>query len=71
MAQLDRIATVLSRNTKGNGISASKLAKLTKIQPSNIYKRVSELQAEGFVIHKNYRVVNGKRLVHYIMPAKV
>lgn len=69
MAQLDRIAKVLSRNTKGAGISAAKLARLTKISPSNIYKRVSELQEEGFVIHKNYRNVNGKRLVHYRMPA--
>lgn len=70
MAQLDRITTVLARNTKGPGISASKLAKLAKISPTNIYKRVSELRAGGVVIHKNYRLVNGKRMVHYRMPTK-
>lgn len=69
MAQLDRIVNVLSRNNKGSGISAARLAKLAKISPTNIYKRVSELRAGGMVIHKNYRVVNGKRMVHYRMPA--
>jgi len=68
MAQLDRIVNVLSRNNKGSGISAARLANLAKISPTNIYKRVSELRAGGMVIHKNYRVVSGKRMVHYRMP---
>lgn len=68
MVQLDRITNVLSRNNKGSGITASKLARLAKVSPSNIYKRVSDLRAEGVVIHKNYRTIDGRRLVHYRMP---
>jgi len=70
MAQLDRITNVLSRNNKGAGITAAKLARLAKVEPTNIYKRVSELRADGVVIHKNYRTINGKRMVHYRMPLK-
>jgi Mn-dependent DtxR family transcriptional regulator len=68
MTQPERISKVLSRNTKGAGITAARLAKLAKVSPSNIYKRVSELRDAGFVIHKNYRTVNGKRMVYYRMP---
>lgn len=66
MAQLDRIHTILTRNKK-TGITAARLAKLAKISPSNIYKRVSDLRASGHKIDRNYKVVKGRRMVYYRM----
>ena len=68
MAQLDRIYNILNRNTKG-GITAARLAKLAKIAPSNIYKRVSDLRASGLKIDRSYKMVKGRRMVYYNMKA--
>lgn len=68
MPQLDRIYNILSRNQK-SGITAARLAKLAKVAPSNIYKRVSDLRASGFKIDRNYKTVRGRRMVVYSMKA--
>lgn len=64
--QLQRVETVLRRNKRG--VTAARLAALTKIDPSNIYKRVSEL-SETVAVAKTRKVVDGKRTLVYQMSA--
>ena len=64
--QLQRVETVLRRNKRG--VTAARLASLTKIDPSNIYKRVSEL-GESVAVTKTRRVVDGKRTLVYQLSA--
>jgi hypothetical protein len=64
--QLQRVENVLRRNKRG--VTAARLASLTKIAPSNIYKRVSEL-SESVAVAKTRKVVDGKRTLVYQLSA--
>ena len=64
MSQIDRIATVLAKNNKGAGITASRVANLAKVPYEAVSKRVSDLR-ESYTIYTNYRTVNGKRTAFY------
>jgi len=66
MTDSTRIVNQLRRHNKTPGITPEKLAKLTKLSKSSVYRRVAELRAnEGLDIYSNYRVVNGKRTMFY------
>lgn len=69
MSQIDKIATVLARNSTYPGLTASMIAKKTGVPRSNVAKRVFDLRNEGFAIYTNYRKVNGARKAYYRMPA--
>jgi DNA-binding Lrp family transcriptional regulator len=66
MSQLSQVAKYLRRNSDGAGITVSKLARLAKVSPSAVHKRVSDLRnLEGKTIYSNYRMVNGRRTMFY------
>jgi len=69
MSQIDKVVDVLSRNTETPGLTASMIAKKTRIPRDNVRKRVHDLRNEGFEIYTNYRMVNGRRKAYYRMPA--
>lgn len=70
MTDSDKIVNVLRRNTKTPGITPDRLAKLTKLSRSSIYRRVAELRTnEELPIYSNYRVVKGKRTMFYRLAA--
>ena len=69
MSQIDKIAKVLARHNTGDGITASKVAKLARVPRENVAKRVYDLRTEGFRIYSNYRKVNGKRKLYYRMAS--
>lgn len=69
MAQIDKVANVLSRHNTGAGITASKVAKLARMPRESVAKRVYDLRTEGFRIYSNYRKVNGKRKLYYRMAS--
>lgn len=66
MSHLSRVAKVLRSNTKGAGITVGRLAQLSGLSKTAVYKRVSDLRnVEGQRIYSNYRNVNGKRKMFY------
>lgn len=66
MSHLSRVAKVLRANTKGAGITAGRLAQLSGLSKTAVYKRVSDLRnVEGHRIYSNYRNVNGQRKMFY------
>ena len=70
MSHLSRVAKVLRTNTKGAGITVGRLAQLSGLSKTAVYKRVSDLRnVEGHAIYSNYRNVNGKRKMFYRFAA--
>lgn len=69
MSQIDRIASVLAKNTKGAGITVSQVAKLARVPRENVSKRIHDLRSEGYAIYSNYRNVNGERKLYYRMAS--
>jgi predicted transcriptional regulator len=66
MSHLSRVAKVLRANTKGAGITVGRLAQLSGLSKTAVYKRVSDLRnVEGHRIFSNYRNVNGQRKMFY------
>lgn len=70
MSHLSRVAKVLRTNTKGAGITVGRLAQLSGLSKTAVYKRVSDLRnVKGHAIYSNYRNVNGKRKMFYRFAA--
>lgn len=69
MSQIDRIATVLAKNTKGAGVTVAQIAKQARVSKDTVYKRVSDLRGEGYAIYSNYRTVKGERKLFYRMAS--
>lgn len=69
MSQIDRIASVLAKNTKGAGITVSQVAKLARVPRESVSKRIHDLRTEGYAIYSNYRNVNGERKLYYRMAS--
>lgn len=69
MSQIDRIATVLAKNTKGAGVTVAQIAKQARVSKDAVYKRVSDLRGEGYNIYSNYRTVKGERKLFYRMAS--
>ena len=70
MSHLSRVAKVLRSNTKGAGITVGRLAQLSGLSKTAVYKRVSDLRnVKGHAIYSNYRNVNGKRKMFYRFAA--
>jgi len=67
MAQIDKVFNALADNTQSPGLTASMIAKKTRVPRSNVMKRVHDLRNEGCEIHTNYRTVNGVRKAYYLM----
>jgi len=67
MAQIDKVARVLSKNNKGSGITVARIADRTGVPRNSVYKRVHDLREMGFTIYSNYRNVNGQRKLYYRM----
>jgi DNA-binding Lrp family transcriptional regulator len=65
MSQIDKIARVLTKNSKYPGMTASMVAKFANVPRSNVAKRVHDLRNEGYSIYTNYRLVRGKRKAYY------
>lgn len=64
-SQIDRIANVLAKNSKGAGITVAQIAKLARVPREAVSKRVHDLRNEGYDVYSNYRTVNGKRKLFY------
>lgn len=70
MSQLSKVAKQLRRNSTGAGITVARLAKLSGVPKSNVYKRIHDLRfLEGKTIYSNYRLVNGERKMYYRIGA--
>lgn len=70
MSQLSKVAKHLRRHNTGAGVTAAKLAKLSGVPKSNVYKRIYDLRTiEGKAIYSNYRTVNGQRKMYYRIAA--
>jgi biotin operon repressor len=67
MTQIDKIVEALAANEKSFGLTASMIAKKTRVPRENVRKRIHDLRNEGFLIHTNYRMVNGVRKAYYLM----
>lgn len=68
MAQIDKVFNVLAGNSKTPGLTASMIAKRTRVPRTSVMKRVHDLRNEGHEIYTNWRTVNGVRKAYYIMP---
>jgi len=62
---IDRVETVLLKNTKVPGITPQKLAKLAKTTVRNVHRRVYDLRQRGNTIYTNTRVMEGKTVRFY------
>lgn len=69
MTQIDKIVDVLAANDKDFGLTASMIAKKTRVPRENVRKRIHDLRSEGYLIHTNYRRVNGVRKAYYLMSS--
>jgi len=70
MSQLSKVVKYLRRNNTGPGVTAAKLAKLSGVPKSNVYKRIHDLRMmEGATIYSNFRMVNGQRKMYYRIAA--
>ena len=67
MAQIDKVFNALADNSKSYGLTASMIAKKTRVPRANVAKRVHDLRNEGHEIYTNYRIVNGVRKAYYRM----
>lgn len=63
-SQVEKIKNVLTRHTKGAGISASSISRIARVPYDSVSKRVHDLR-EMYNIYTNYRNVNGKRVTYY------
>lgn len=64
-SQLERIQKALIKNKTGKGVSATRLASLTKTPLDSVHKRIYDLRRAGAVITSNFERVKGQRKVFY------
>jgi hypothetical protein len=65
-SQLERIQKALIKNGKtGKGISATRLANLTKTPLDSVHKRIHDLRKAGAQIGSIFENVKGQRKVFY------
>jgi DNA-binding Lrp family transcriptional regulator len=69
MTQIDKIVDALADNDKDFGLTASMIAKKTRVPRDNVRKRIHDLRNEGYLIRTNYRRVNGVRKAYYVMAS--
>lgn len=68
MTQRNLVEKQLRKHTKGAGITPAKLASLTGIPLSAVYRRVHDLRTKnGMMIYTNVRNVKGKKQTFYRM----
>lgn len=67
-SQIDKVYNYLADNTRGEGVTASSIAKNTRVPRPNVIARISDLRnIDGVEIRSNSRVVNGKKKIYYKM----
>lgn len=64
-SQLERIQKALIKNKTGKGVSAVRLASLTKTPLDSVHKRIYDLRKAGAQITSTYENVKGQRKVFY------
>lgn len=67
MAQIEKIARVLSKNNKGAGVTVARVADRAGVTKDAVYKRVHDLREMGITVYSNYRTINGQRKLYYRM----
>lgn len=68
MSQINKIVSVLGRNTKTPGLTVAMIARKARVPKQNVAKRVHDLRREGFNIATNFRVMrNGVRKTYYFL----
>ena len=65
MTQLEKITKALYRNNDFPGVSAKKLANVTKVPLNSVYKRIHDLREMGYTIYTNQRIVAGQSKSFY------
>lgn len=64
--QIERIAKALVKNgTTARGVSATRLASLTKVPVGSVHKRIHDLRKRGYAITSTFDFVKGSRKVFY------